>query len=80
MPRHLHKNTIRNNQDNMSPLDPCNLTTVDHEKCNKLKDRESFQVTIINMINNFKKDMNKPINEFDYNSEMKGRKLFKTSI
>lgn len=33
MPRHQHKNTDNNSQDNMSPLEPSNSITVGPEIC-----------------------------------------------
>lgn len=63
--RHQHKNTSKNSQENISPPEPNNPTTVGPEKCNiaKAQDKD-FKILVI------KEDMNKCHNE-DYKNTNK---------
>lgn len=70
MLRYQLKSTNFNNQDNMHPPKPSNLTIVGPEKCNIAEEQDKdFKITIRKIFNILKENMNKSPNETYENTD-----------
>ena len=59
MPRYQCENTVNINQDNMSPLDPSNLTIVGPKNCNLAEEQDKdLKISLMDMIEAFKDKIN----------------------
>ena len=57
MSRYHNKNTDKNNQDNMSPLDPSNVIRVGPKICNVTQDKV-YKMALMNILEILKDKMN----------------------